>query len=122
MVNYYCRSCHFKFSRKKEVDIVTCPYCGRQSLSLAYEGKAQDLIEEVGEEEDAGMLYGSGLIAGDALAGLALTPLYAIPALASWRNGFEEGWLLHGTGTTLLFLGVAASIVWVSLRDRRSEV
>lgn len=51
-VRYYCRSCHFKFSRKKEVEIVTCPYCGRQTLSLAYEGKAQDLIEEATRAEE----------------------------------------------------------------------
>ncbi len=44
--NYYCRSCHYKFSRNKEIDVSSCPYCGRESVSAAYGGKAQDLIEE----------------------------------------------------------------------------
>ena len=52
MASYYCRMCHFKFSRKKEAEITACPYCGRDSVSPAYEGKAQDLIEEAGEEGD----------------------------------------------------------------------
>ncbi len=46
MTNYYCRSCHFKFSRKRDMDIAACPYCGKESVSAAYEGKAQDLIED----------------------------------------------------------------------------
>lgn len=45
-VNYYCRSCHFKFTRKRDAEVASCPYCGRDSISVAYEGKAQDLIEE----------------------------------------------------------------------------
>ncbi|MBI2144139.1 hypothetical protein HYU17_03235 [Candidatus Woesearchaeota archaeon] len=51
-VNYYCRACRFKFSRKKDVEISSCPYCGRQSVNVAYEGKAQDLIEDVGKGEE----------------------------------------------------------------------
>lgn len=51
MVSYYCRMCHFKFSRKKDTEVGTCPYCGRESVSQAYEGKAQDLIEEASGEE-----------------------------------------------------------------------
>ena|SRR3989338_4635743 len=45
-VNYYCRSCHYKFSRNREIEVSSCPYCGRESVSAAYGGKAQDLIEE----------------------------------------------------------------------------
>ena len=52
MVGYFCRMCHFKFARKKEAEVTTCPYCGRDSVSHAYEGKAQDLIEQAGEEQD----------------------------------------------------------------------
>ena len=52
MVNYYCTSCHYKFSRKRDVQISSCPYCGRDSVSLAYEGKAQDLIEESTRAEE----------------------------------------------------------------------
>ncbi len=52
MVRYYCKMCYFRFSRKKEAEVTSCPYCGRQSVSQAYEGKAQDLIEQVGEEGD----------------------------------------------------------------------
>lgn len=52
MARYVCRSCHFKFSRKRDTDIGACPYCGRESVSPAYEGKAQDLIEESSEMED----------------------------------------------------------------------
>ena len=51
MAKYYCRSCHFKFSRKREMDATACPYCGRETVSTAYEGKAQDLIEESTEME-----------------------------------------------------------------------
>ena len=51
MVSYYCRMCHFKFSRKKDTDVNTCPYCGRESVSQAYQGKAQELIEEASREE-----------------------------------------------------------------------
>ncbi|MBI2580976.1 hypothetical protein HYV85_04180 [Candidatus Woesearchaeota archaeon] len=51
MVSYYCRMCHFKFSRKKDAEVNACPYCGRESVSQAYEGKAQDLIEEASGEE-----------------------------------------------------------------------
>jgi len=67
------------------------------------------------KEEDTGMLYGSGLIAGDALAGLGLAPLFAIPALAAWRGGFHEGWLLGSWGSALVFVGLAASLVWFAL-------
>ena len=52
MAKYYCRSCQFKFARKKDVEIGACPYCGRESVSPAYEGKAQDLIEESTQMED----------------------------------------------------------------------
>ena len=52
MVNYYCKSCHYKFSRKRDINIGSCPYCGRDSVSLAYEGKAQDLIEESARAEE----------------------------------------------------------------------
>lgn len=52
MAKYYCRSCHFKFSRKRDTEIGACPYCGRESVSPAYEGKAQDLIEESTELEE----------------------------------------------------------------------
>ena len=52
MVNYYCKSCHYKFSRKRDIDIGSCPYCGRDSVDLAYEGKAQDLIEESTHERE----------------------------------------------------------------------
>ncbi|MBI2176176.1 hypothetical protein HYU40_02375 [Candidatus Woesearchaeota archaeon] len=52
MARYVCRSCHFKFSRKRDVEIGTCPYCGREAVSPAYEGKAQDLIEESAGMED----------------------------------------------------------------------
>lgn len=52
MAKYICRSCHFKFSRKRDIEIGTCPYCGRESVSPAYEGKAQDLIEESTEMEE----------------------------------------------------------------------
>ncbi|MBI2145321.1 hypothetical protein HYU18_03295 [Candidatus Woesearchaeota archaeon] len=48
---YYCRSCHFKFSRKREADVSSCPYCGRQTVGQQYTGKAQDLIEESATEE-----------------------------------------------------------------------
>ena len=46
LTGYYCRSCHYKFSRKKEMDVSTCPYCGRPTVSPQYTGGAQDLIEE----------------------------------------------------------------------------
>lgn len=52
MANYVCRSCHFKFSRRRDVEIGACPYCGRDSVTPAYEGKAQDLIEESARMED----------------------------------------------------------------------
>ena len=52
MASYYCRMCHFKFSRKKDAEVNSCPYCGRDSVSQAYEGKAQDLIEQAGEEDE----------------------------------------------------------------------
>ncbi len=52
MAKYYCRSCHFKFSRKRDAEIGTCPYCGRETVSTAYEGKAQDLIEESAQMGD----------------------------------------------------------------------
>ncbi len=52
MAKYVCRSCHFKFSRKKDMDVNACPYCGRDAVSPAYEGKAQDLIEESTQMED----------------------------------------------------------------------
>lgn len=52
MARYVCRSCHFKFSRKGDIDVPACPYCGRDSVSPAYEGKAQDLIEESTRMED----------------------------------------------------------------------
>ncbi len=52
MARYVCRSCHFKFSRKRDMDITSCPYCGRGSVSPAYEGKAQDLIEESAKTDD----------------------------------------------------------------------
>lgn len=52
MARYVCQSCHFKFSRKRDVEIGACPYCGRESVSPAYEGKAQDLIEESARMED----------------------------------------------------------------------
>ncbi len=52
MARYVCRSCHFKFSRKGDIDVPACPYCGRDSVSPAYEGKAQDLIEESTQMED----------------------------------------------------------------------
>ena len=51
MAKYYCQSCRFKFSRKKGMDVLACPYCGRETVSPAYEGKAQDLIEESAEME-----------------------------------------------------------------------
>lgn len=52
MARYVCRSCHFKFSRRRDIEIGACPYCGRESVSPAYEGKAQDLIEESTGMED----------------------------------------------------------------------
>ena len=52
MARYVCRSCHFKFSRKRDIEIGTCPYCGRDAVSPTYEGKAQDLIEESTHEEE----------------------------------------------------------------------
>lgn len=54
MASYYCRSCQFRFARKKGMEVTACPYCGRQNIAQAYEGRAQDLIEEAGaarEEE-----------------------------------------------------------------------
>ena len=51
-VNYYCRSCHYKFSRKRDIDVGSCPYCGRDSVSVAYGGKAQDLIEDALNNEE----------------------------------------------------------------------
>ena len=52
IVNYYCRSCHYKFSRNKDISVGSCPYCGRESVSTAYGGKAQDLIEETVNSEE----------------------------------------------------------------------
>ncbi len=52
MAGYVCRSCHFKFSRKRGIEVGACPYCGRDSVTPAYEGKAQDLIEESARMED----------------------------------------------------------------------
>lgn len=52
MTGYYCRSCRFKFSRKKGFDATSCPYCGRQTVSEAYKGNAQDLIEDSARSED----------------------------------------------------------------------
>lgn len=46
MAGYICNSCHFKFSRKRDLVISACPYCGKDSVAPAYEGKAQDLIED----------------------------------------------------------------------------
>lgn len=46
LTGYYCRSCHFKFSRKKDMDVTSCPYCSRPTVSPQYTGGAQDLIEE----------------------------------------------------------------------------
>ena len=52
MVSYFCRSCHFKFSRKRDTEIMSCPYCGRQTITTAFEGGAQDLIEEATRAEE----------------------------------------------------------------------
>lgn len=52
MMSYSCRSCHFKFSRKRDMEITSCPYCGRQTVATAFEGGAQDLIEEVTRAEE----------------------------------------------------------------------
>ena len=52
MSAYYCRSCHFKFSRKKDFTVSTCPFCGKDSVSPAYGGKAQDLIEESADSDN----------------------------------------------------------------------
>ena len=46
MVNYYCSACGFRFSRKSEFDVRSCPYCGKETVSKAFTGKAQQLIEE----------------------------------------------------------------------------
>ena len=52
VMSYLCRSCHFKFSRKKDMEITSCPYCGRQTVTTAFEGGAQDLIEEATRAEE----------------------------------------------------------------------
>jgi len=52
VASYYCRNCHFKFSRRRDMDVGTCPYCGKDSVGMAYEGKAQDLIEESAKGKD----------------------------------------------------------------------
>jgi hypothetical protein len=52
MAGYYCRNCHFKFSRRRDIDVTNCPYCGKDSVAPAYEGRAQDLIEESSRRKD----------------------------------------------------------------------
>jgi predicted RNA-binding Zn-ribbon protein involved in translation (DUF1610 family) len=46
MMSYQCGSCSFGFTRNKGIDVSSCPYCGNNSVRLAFRGSAQRIIEE----------------------------------------------------------------------------
>jgi DNA-directed RNA polymerase subunit RPC12/RpoP len=34
MTKYKCGHCQYSFSRKKDIEVKTCPYCSRDSISI----------------------------------------------------------------------------------------
>ncbi|MFH1181513.1 MAG: hypothetical protein V1702_01005 [Candidatus Woesearchaeota archaeon] len=34
MVNYCCSHCQFRFSRKKEINVSSCPYCAKERVQI----------------------------------------------------------------------------------------
>jgi hypothetical protein len=34
MVRYKCSHCQYSFSRKKDIEVKTCPYCSREMISV----------------------------------------------------------------------------------------
>ena len=72
-------------------------------------GVLRGISERKGEEREAGVLYSSGLIAGDALIGILL-------AVLAWQGidlKFAEGWMgpFSKWGTLIIF-GLLAATLW----------
>ncbi len=50
MTRYYCTACGYRFEPKTNRKPKVCPYCGKRG-TLVREGTAQELIDEVSEED-----------------------------------------------------------------------
>ena len=46
VMSYQCGECNFGFTRKKDILVNDCPYCGKSNVRLAFRDSAQKLIEE----------------------------------------------------------------------------
>ncbi len=72
-----------------------------------------------GETGGRGVLYASGLVAGDALAGIVWALAVGIPGLYEWHSGLAEGsWLgrYADAGSLLIFGWLAATLWWAAIR------
>jgi hypothetical protein len=36
MTKYQCSHCKYSFSRKKDLEVKTCPYCSRETISIVH--------------------------------------------------------------------------------------
>jgi Zn finger protein HypA/HybF involved in hydrogenase expression len=48
-VKYYCIKCRYKFSRKKNIVVETCPYCGSDNLTTKTD--ANSILKKAGDED-----------------------------------------------------------------------
>lgn len=78
-----------------------------------------------GKRENAhnghGVLYASGLVAGDALVGIGWAMALGIPGLYEWHQGLKEGgWMgTFAPGGSLFIFGALAGTLWWAARRSR---
>jgi putative OPT family oligopeptide transporter len=68
----------------------------------------------------AGVLYASGLVAGDAVVGVGWALALAVPDLYGWHRGLTGGgWLgrYADAGSLLIFGGLTATLWWAAIRS-----
>lgn len=47
MINYVCKTCNYKFKRKKDSSAIACPYCGSKKVDEYKPTTAEDLLNSV---------------------------------------------------------------------------
>jgi putative OPT family oligopeptide transporter len=76
--------------------------------------------EKFKEFENVGIIYSSGLIAGDASAGIIIALLYSIPTLSAWQSSIKDNWLFGTYPSIFIFFFLAMSILFIKFFIRRN--
>jgi putative OPT family oligopeptide transporter len=77
-------------------------------------------MAEAGIAEQRGVLYASGLVAGDALVGIGWAFALGVPGLHEWHRGLPEGGWMGGFsrwGSLMIFGALAGTFWWVASRS-----